>query len=320
MVDYFMGITLTDEWYRQNVAQTSRSNKKKGRKMKRNKKSTKHYPVQNKIRLAVAQPSAPDTGMLVRTDKLLSNVNHRLYRQSRVYCLKVDIDADLPDGSYVDVLTISDTWYNQKAYQLAKQMFDLNSQEEIAFAGSTKARWNDFRVDHGLGPGIQQEYQASQGGLRFAGGEYELSEITNAAGTAQTFRWFGSGANTFNIIDEYDITGNTDASPTNAIGSVAYDGVTDEMDDAQMLHITADGDEPPYDRNALENQCWYRVHRLFIDSTGTSKLSTGYFDAPCGLVQLVLGGGLTAVTSDEKIQIEVKGGDYKGVHAPSYLE
>lgn len=235
--------------------------------------------------------------------------------------MKVDIDADLPDGSFVDVITISDTWYNQKAYQFAKRIFDENSMEESAMLGSSKARWTDFRVDHGLGAGVQDEYQASQGGSLFAHGEYEMSQVADAAGTAKLFRWFGSSGSTFNIIDEYDTTANTDATPSSAVGAnVAYDGLTDEVDDNQMGHLSDDGNLPPYDSINLENQAFYKVVRLFVDSTGTSKLSSGYFNAPCGLVSIVLGGGLTALTSDEKISIEVKAGDYKGVHAPSYLE
>lgn len=293
-------------------------------KMKRkgSKKSNKHYPVQRKITMGVALPSTPDTTFLIRTDKLLSNVNHRLYRQSRVYNVKVDIDTDLADGSTVQVYALADTWYNMKAYQLAKQIFDENSKEERELLSTTNARWNDFRVDHG--ETIAQELEAIQFtgavGTRFTAGEYELSEIADASGTSQTFRWVGSGANTFNIIDEYDITGNTDATPTNAISSVAYDGVTDELDDAQMLHLSSDGDIPPYDRNSLENQAWVLVGTLYIRATGTNKLSTGFFNAPCGLIRLSTSGGLEANSLTENIHIEVKGGDYKGVHAPSYLE
>ena len=158
--------------------------------------------------LGVALPSAPDTSLLIRTDKLLSNVNHRLYRQSRVYQCKVDIDADLGDGGFVNVYALADTWYNMKAYQLAKKMFDENSAEERSQLGAAAARWNDFRVDHG--DTIAQELEAIQFigalGTRFTAGEYLMSEVADAAGTTSTFRWVGSGANAFNIIDEYDLS------------------------------------------------------------------------------------------------------------------
>jgi hypothetical protein len=272
--------------------------------------------------LGVALPSTPDTNLLIRTDKLLSNVNHRLYRQSRVYNVKVDIDADLADGDFVKVYALADTWYNMKAYQFAKKTFDENSAQELEQLGADKARWNDFRVDHG--DTIQQELEAIQfigsTGTRFTGGEYVMSEVTDSAGTTQTFRWVGSAANTFNIIDEYDRTGDTAQSPTFAQASVAYDGLEDEMDDSQMDHLSGDGNLPPYDGRVLENQAWVLVATLFIRATGTNKLSTGYFNAPCGLIRIDTGGALNAQTITENISMEVKAGDYKGVHAPSYLE
>jgi hypothetical protein len=284
--------------------------------------SKKHYPVQRKMTLGVALPSTPDTNLLIRTDKLLSNVNHRLYRQSRVYNVKVDIDADLADGDFVKVYALADTWYNMKAYQFAKKTFDENSAQELEQLGADKARWNDFRVDHG--DTIQQELEAIQfigsTGTRFTGGEYLMSEVTDSAGTTQTFRWVGSAANTFNIIDEYDRTGDTAQSPTFAQASVAYDGLEDEMDDSQMDHLSGDGNLPPYDGRVLENQAWVLVATLFIRATGTNKLSTGYFNAPCGLIRIDTGGALNAQTITENISMEVKAGDYKGVHAPSYLE
>jgi len=273
--------------------------------------------------MGVALPSTPDTSFLIRTDKLLSNVNHRLYRQSRVYNVKIDIDADLADGGYVDVFALADTWYNHKAYNFAKSIFDENSAEELKQLGSSRARWNDFRVDDGAG--TDAELQALQYGAgvvstRFTGGEYFISEISNAAGNSNTMRWTGTGTGTWNIIDQYDLTGNTDASPSTASAVVAYDGITDELDDSQMEHLSEEGNLPPYDSNALENSCWMLVARLYVDAAGTSKFTTGYFDAPCGLVRLATGSGLEANNITGKICISVKNGDYKGVHAPSYLE
>lgn len=285
--------------------------------------SKKHYPVQRKITMGVELPAQANTNLLIRTDKLLSNVNHRLYRQSRVYDVKVDIDPDLADGSFVQVWAIADTWYNMKAYQMAKKIFDENSEQEREMLGASNARWNDFRVDHG--DVVEQELEAIQfigsAGTRFVGGEYLMSEVTDVSGTASTFRWVGSGANTFNIVDEYDRSANTDLTPGNATYAVPYDGLEDELDDNQSAHLAQDGNQPPYDHNSLENQAWVLVGTLFVvPSTGASKLSTGFFKAPSGLIRLKTGGGLEANSITENIHLEVKGGDYKGVSAPSYLE
>ena len=242
--------------------------------------------------------------------------------------MKVDIDADLPDGTVVQVFALQDSWMNQKAYQLAYDTFTENSKEEKEMLSTTNARWNDFRVGTGFATGATTGDSIPAGfsgpaspasPVLYTGGEYVLSEITDAAGTAQTFRWTGAAANTWNIVDQYDLTGNTDATPTNAIASVAYDGVTDEIDDNQVAHLSADGDIPPYDRLTIENQVFMLVGTLHIDATGTSKLSTGFFCAPCGIYALQLVGA-DGNALNGKISISAKAGDYKGVHGQPMLE
>lgn len=287
--------------------------------------SKKHYPVQRKIRLGAALPStATDSSVLV--DREMSKVNHRLYRQSRYYTVKVDIDADLPNGTIVNVYALKDTWMNQKAYQFAHKVFLENSKEEMAqIASGSKARWNDFRVASGsslTGPALDAVgYEPGGGPVRFTTAEYAYSEVADATGTINTFRWFGTAANTFNIIDEYDTTGNTNNVPTFPVGTnVAYETLEDEIDDNQMQHLTTDGNAPPYDGQNIENQCWIHVATLFVDGDGGGRLSSGFFTAPCGLLTLTYGGGANQTVVNEKICLEVKSGDYKGVHAPSMLE
>lgn len=288
------------------------------------KKASKHYPVQRKIRLGTPQPSQPHTEALIRVDKVASQVNHRLMRQSRVYSVKIDIDTDLPDGSVVDVYAIADTWYNHKAYNMAKAVFDDNSKEEIAQLGKDVARWNDFRVDaepsgsfHDL-DAVQFSAGATSGFFGL-GSEYLMSAVHDAAGVLKEFSWTTVGTK-FNIIDEYDLTGNTDQSPTFGQNQVGYDGLDDSLDDGQMTVMSEYGNKPPYNPTGLENECWVRVATLVVRHNGGSKLTSGYFDAPCGLVRLSYSGGLTAVTANENICVELKSGDYKGCHAPSYLE
>jgi hypothetical protein len=285
----------------------------------------KHYPVQRHIRLAEgASPQSNNATMLVRVDRELSRVNKRLYRQSRVPSCKISLDANVAAGQGIDVYVLRDTWMNMKAYQMAKKVFDENSKQEMSMlAKGNKARWNDFRVNMGLSSFaeldavIEGETTSTK---MFGVGEYELSEVADAAGTAQTFRWLGSGANTFNIVDEYDRTGDTAQQPTFAQTGVAYDGLEDELDDSQVEHLSGDGNLPPYDGRVMENDVLVRVARLVNDGTGTSKLSTGFFNAPAGFIVLEGVGGGTSVTLDSAITLEVQAGDYKGVKAPSYLE
>ena len=291
---------------------------------KKSSSGSKHYPVQRHIRLAEgANPQSNNATMLVRVDRELSRVNHRLYRQSRVPSCKISIDANVAAGTGVDVYVLRDTWMNQKAYQLAKQEFDNNAVQEREQLGTMTARWNDFRVNMGLSSFaeldavIEGETTATK---MFGVGEYELSKVTDATGTVNTFRWLGSGANTFNIIDEFDTTGNAPVTPPNATIRAAYGELEDQMDDDMSAHLSQDGNAPPYDQSVINNDILVRVARLVNDGTGTSKLSTGFFNAPCGFIILEGVGGGTSVTLDSAITLEVQAGDYKGVKAPSYLE
>lgn len=288
-----------------------------------------YYPIQNQFRLGFTLPSSA-TRVFGAVDRDLSRINHRLYRQSRYYQMKVDIDADLPDGSTVFVYALQDTWMNQKAYQMAYEAFLKNSAEESAqLRSGAKARWNDFRVDHGVAATATDSDSIPVGysapgviptGVQYTAGEYVLSEVTDAAGTARTFRWVGSGGNTYNIIDEYDATGNTNSQPTTSSTTVAYGALEDEIATNQLQHLSDDGNLPPYDANTIENQAFTLVATLHVDSTGTSKLSSGFFTAPCGIYFLAFAGGLDGNLANDGISITAKSGDYKGVSAPAMLK
>ena len=112
--------------------------------------------------------------------------------------MKVDIDADLPDGSTVFVYALQDTWMNQKAYQAAKKIYDDNSKEELArTASGSRARWLDFRVGSGETVVATDTESTPVGyssgavvpsGTQYTAGEYVLSEVADASGTSQTFR------------------------------------------------------------------------------------------------------------------------------------
>lgn len=283
-----------------------------------------HYPVQRKFRVGAALPSvATDAAIFV--DREMSKLNRRLMRQSRYYNVKVDIDADLPNGTIVNVYALQDTWMNQKAYQMAHKVFLENSKEELARLGrGSKARWNDFRVASGSslsGPLLDAvTYAAGGSPTRLTVSEYNFSEVTDASGTTNTFRWEGTGANTLNIIDEYDKTGNANTQPPVPSTQAAYANLEDQIDDDQIQHLAGDGNAPPYNSEVIHNTCWMHVATLFVDGDGGGRLSSGFFTAPCGLLTLTYAGGANQTVVNEKICLEVKAGDYKGVHAPSMLE
>lgn len=288
------------------------------------KKASKHYPVQRKMQLReTANPQTNDTQMAIFVDRELSHINHRLYRQSRVYSCKVEIDSSLPTGTTVDVYALSDTWMNMKAYQYAKKHYDKNSAEELdALSKTNVGRWNDFRVDMGTFTKAEMRTIASNAtaNVEIVNGKYESSLVTDATGVEHGFTWVGTGLDTFNIIDEYDRTGDTQQSPTFEQTVVAYADLDDQIDSDMVEHLSGQGDEPPYDDRTLENACFSRIGRLYVDNEGQGKLATGFFNAPCGMILLIGSGGTTSIPLSDNVCVEVKAGDYKGVHAPNMLE
>jgi len=247
--------------------------------------------------------------------------------------MKVDIDPDLQAGRTIEVWALAPTWMAMKAYQFSHETWQESNKEEMKQIGNAKARWQDFRVQDGLFTnytipfGFRDEFAATVED-DISTGEYTYSEVHDVSGNTFTLRWIGTASGQFNIIDEYDRTADTDASPTSALtGGVAYDGLSDELDAAALNELSNGGNSPPYARTALENQVWVKIATLQATAAaagGAQRLSTGYFDAPCGLV--VLKSSLpfpvtsAAEAAGSELSISFKGGDYKGVHAPNMLE
>ena len=84
----------------------------------------KRYPVQRHSELGGIEGGS--THFKIDVAKHLSELNHRLYRQSRVYRCKVNHLGSPTDRGKLDVYVLRDTWMLQKAYQMAKDAFDKN--------------------------------------------------------------------------------------------------------------------------------------------------------------------------------------------------
>ncbi len=305
------------------MAKPSTNKKTSSKRSSLKRKSTKIYPVVR--RSALTADGVPDPNACIRVDKVLSGRNHRLYRQSRVYSVKLDLDINAAAGQTVDIYALGHSWMAHKAYQFAYKSFLENGKEERSQLGKNNARWNDFRVDHGiaafaLNMAMSGATPATAGTTKFGSGtEYVMSQVADASGATKTFRWTGAGTSTtFNIIDEYDLTGSTSADPGAASAAVAYDGLTDELDDNQIAHLSEHGNLPPYEENNMENAVWVKIATLSVNAAGQQKLSTGFFEAPAGLLLVESSAPLANDTS--VLNLECKAGDYKGVHAPSMLE
>ena len=293
--------------------------------MAKKKTKAKRYAVQRHIEVRDGDVSTSNVN-IVDVPKFLSKVNHRLYRQSRVYRCKVNITQPVTRGK-VDVYALRDTWYLQKAYQMAKDTYDKNTAEERSgMSPKSIARWQDFRIMlkprlgatyNELNPAIRDDNLALQEMLI---GEFDLSLVHREDGTALSFGLFDQPNVQWGIVQQYDKAANTDDSPedTTNLSASAYSGLDNDNQDQSRLHLSTAGNAPPYDSNSLNGNMLYRkVATIGGDNSQvglTNKLTTGFFDAPLGAILLV------TADSPGSIELEVQSGDYKGVHGETYID
>ena len=290
------------------------------------KKKTKanRYAVQRHIEVRDGDISDSNINIM-DVPKFLSKVNHRLYRQSRSYRCKINITQPVPRGK-IDVFALRDTWFLQKAYQMAKDTFDKNTTEERSgMSPKSIARWQDFRIMikpklgvtyNELNPAIRDDTLTLQEMLI---GEFDLSLVHREDGTAMSFGLFDQPNVQWGIVHQYDKSANTDDSPedTTNLNQGAYSGLDDDNQDQSRLHLSTAGNAPPYDSNSLDGNMLFRKVATIgaAASNGlTNKLTTGYFDAPLGAILLVTN------DSPGSIELEVQSGDYKGVHGETYID
>lgn len=278
----------------------------------------KHYPVQKRLNVAQAAGPVANIG-LIYTPRRLSQINHRLYRDSRTYTCSVSIDANLSDATTVDVYALADTWYLKGALKLAKSAWDASNAEEIAMNNGHLARWSDFRIDGGIAGAADlnavQFNQTSLGASQFLDGEFDLSAVVDQTGLNRVFTLGTPSAGEYNIFDEYDRQPGTNTDPT-VPSNGPYSGLLPNLSAAAAQHISDAGNNPPYKADGYGNAIWVKVGTLHL-AAGRQRLSTGFFPAPMGMIVLE---GIAAIGDNADINVEVKGGDYKGVMSHSMLE
>ena len=282
------------------------------------KKSTKkHYPVVKGSPIS----GGGSANTLVDTARFLSVLNRRLYRYGRNYNVKIDVRHDYA-GPAIEVFALRDDWAVQKAFQVAYKQYLKNTDDERKnLASGQVARWEDFRCRDGVTLAHNDArpvmHTPSGSDTVLNAGEFTFTQVVDASGTAKTFTWGAAAADRYSILAEYDKMGNAHVDPQSRPLDAPYVDIDSEVNEATHDELQSAGDAPPYDQNGVNSGFpWVRI-AVLGGTAGTQKLSSGFFTAPCGLVLLKGYGG---ATSSYEAELEVKTGDYKGVHAPSMLE
>jgi len=283
------------------------------------KKALDFYPVQRKINLTPEAAIGGTTGF-IDVGRVLSANNRRLYRQGKMYSCKMEIDpVILPAGASVEIWAIKPTWASIRAWELAKENFDqsyLDEKENIA--KNQQARWFDFRVDHGLGA-VETfvgfgDNNMNPGGAKFDAGEFVLSTVEDQNGVSRTFTWNNVGGAGLAIYTEYAEGNRAAQTPAFTTGDGPYDQLHADSSQIESEAIQAAGNQAPYAGNFITNGNWVKVGTLAMGASA-GRFSTGYFDAPCGLIAMRVNGLGTAGSLQESLTLEVQSGDYKGVRA-----
>lgn len=283
-------------------------------------KNGKHYPTQRTIRL-IGENTLGTVNRRIEADRILSETNRRLYRQSKVYPMKIDIDLDSPlAASGIKVYALNDTWDLHGAYKYAMKSYYNAMKEEMEMSGGQIGRWHDFRIITGVDSNLLVPLIHNQAlsGSRVDVGEHSYTQIVDSAGTQ---RGFGLQAATdafnYSILSEWSNVDQVDDDPVTSSANTPYNQLTDEIDDANRDRLQSEGDEAPYNTTAITSP-WRRVATLKVGPAGEQKLSTGFFDAPLGMVILVGGFAPSGSGQDNGIQVSFQHGDYKGVKAYPY--
>lgn len=296
--------------------------KKTAPKMKRTKKqhTPDYYPVQRTIPLSgtTAANGKLVTGVMTAdAGRLLSQSNRRMYRYGMKYRMKLDIDVpaavDVPFD--IEVFALRNNWDTQRAFALAKKHYDEAIADELN--STENARWLDFRVFHGtagvdLHPVVVDNSTLSTNVP--ADGEHALS-LVDKGGVGHNFTWGAASSTRIDIKNEWIQSGRVSDDPSTPITSAPYDGLNaDRMSDIEQTGIQERGNKPPYNETS-QNDLLVQIGTLRYEpgTVGLQKLSTGFFDAPCGLFVIKVTSGINLPAG--AVHFTAQSGDYKGVHA-----
>ena len=294
---------------------------------KSTKKVKRHYPVQRVIRLGDVTNAVSGAKML-QAASVASRANRRLYRQSNVYSLKIDVDVGSALATAgIDVYTLRDTWDLHGAYKQAMEHYYNAMKEEIGNSGAAENRWHDFRIlpsplaidelcgtIHALGtpPAMAPD--------RLLDGDVAASQIVDAGGTS---RYFSLGLTTtathYSIMKEWQNRDRTQEQHSNQPTDMPYAGLVEDLDEANYDIIKEKGNDPPYNDQTELGPFRYAGRLEQVTPDGVMKLSTGFIDAPLGIVLLVSSGFTAgAEVLEHPLTLTFQAGDYKGVKARPY--
>lgn len=272
----------------------------------------------------------PGTGGWISIPQELSKLNHRLYREHKNYYAEVTLNTAVSTPQPVLVYTLAPSWYVLGALRAAKRMYDKAMKDERQMVD--QARWHDFRI--AIAEDMPAAYnqlhsygldQAMTGFTAHTADEINAARVLDANNVQRCFSLRATtgtlltAGTAYNVFEEYDAMADTPVdNPAVSSGSSPYDDLIEEADTENMANLQYRGDVPPYNGDSFDAY-WIQVGELHSSASGNQSASTGFFQAPLGLVLVAgavdahLDGGLTIDRT--RVTVNVMPGTYKGVHA-----
>lgn len=296
-------------------------------------------PTEKCISIAAAADTSGAGGtLIVKASKLASQMNNRLYRQTRNYRVSFslqpkDLDSYQDSFSY-SFYTLPNTWFVHGAIKYAFRTYMQAHEDEIR-AGVKFARWHDFTIDEQDPDGTWEHSQAllfdgdAWAGIGSDESPADSSITLNDGSTTKVFRLMGTDSGAFNIFKEYANLLNYSVPDTEAVTSdQPYEGLLDLKDADKMAEV---GDRAPYDRDFSsflddgsddQNILNYQDAITFDGNSGAVRAATKQFDAPLGLIWVRKednGNDTDFAVSTPELCLHLAKGNYKGINAPSIL-
>lgn len=273
----------------------------------------------------------------VDVSKLLSQVNHRLYRQGRMYCVRVGYVGQHNSARGASVLALPNNWAFRKGHKLAQAAF-REAMRTGAIGRSKSGRWSDFRIKHDVTQYTSQLQAINAKGLTLGNAEYLYSQVagdtgfdgSDGDGSPNVYGFHGIGASStsnegagggyayantgsFGIIHEYEKIEDTEQNtPPDHDNQSAYRLLDTDGDRSAQNELMSSeiGDNPPYNPEDLQYQ--EQKHVIRFQGTGSADIATPWIAAPCGLLKIET---FESGSDTDELFIEVMAGNYKGVLA-----
>lgn len=289
-------------------------------------KPQRYFPVQLSTRLSDFTAANANI-RIIEYDRILGPINRRQYRQSRVPSLKIDVDQGSALASAgVKVYCLRNTWDMHGAYKFAMEQYYNAMKEELDMASGARGRWLDFRVQANIGgdllvPRVEDQPTTPAGSFtpnRLTDGDFTYSSVYDATGTQRVFVTSDTAATSeFSIFEEWSRKDKVQESPASTSTTMPYRNIQEDTDEDNYDLIKQIGDAPPY-RATANTDMWQQIAEIGETGSGVQKLTTGFFEAPLGIVVLVSSGFVAGQVADHPLTLTCQKGDYKGIKAPPY--